>query len=533
MQFDFNQTAKSIATVFFAAKIYKALNRYVARKESYIIDEYVSLEDYLFDNYEFVNANYNQIESLIIIDNTGNILNLAGSKQITESELVHFKNGSNVTARINFGIDISNINQLTTIVAGVPQMTEITGQMSSKDVIIKEGTTSNEVEVYDSKTGNLIARIKLIITEKVKPLVKTIFEKIEKIFANDLIRKPFAYIIGLIGSFAIMPIYNKVKNLFKSKQESILYLETVAEDEPDKSDNNINRNETIKINRIANKIVAFISSFFKGFGKILKPFIQFIVALLGGVKDIVLSLLISIGQIFYALRSLFIAFLAAVAYIFIGSVDIFSRGVAKIGETLNIKSIINFTQSLREKLIILAEKLYTFTAKHAAFKNAKIQLKAIFYKAKLVLEKNMKLFEQLMDKPSNQIKPKVVKALNDIFVNAVIKTIRKSAIICLKNSLLVVNKPTATEYQQLCDIVINFYSQLSNIISARKFVSQFIQADIQILQNKLNNEIEKLIRKVDIVIAKLEQRESEYEGIDIVIAQVVKIRQALINLRIS
>lgn len=532
MQYDINTTAKSITNIFFAAKIYKALNKYAARKESYIIDDYVSLEDYLFDNYEFDKIDHNHLENLIVIDYTGNILNLSGSKYITESELVNFKNGSNVTARIDFNIDINNTKQVTTVIAGTPQTIEVTGQVSSKDVTIKEGTSPNEVEVYDSKSGNLIARIKLVISEKIKPLIKTILEKIRKIFANDTIRKPFAYIIGLISGFVVLPIYNKVKGLFKPKQESMLYFETVADENPDEYNNNIKPNETSKLNKSTNKIIALISGFFKRVDKILRPFVQFIIALLKGIKTIVLTILATIVQLFHTLRGLFIVFLTAVASIFIGSAGILSRGIEKIGEITNIQPIINFAQGLRKILITLSDKLATFAIKHGAINTAAGQLKMLYYKARLAIEHNLEVLEDLMNKPTDQVKLKFVKIFNNLFDKAITKTIEQSVIVAIKTASLVRNESIAKDYQRLCDVIINYFSYLANTISTRRFVIQFMQAESEIIRDKINKVIDTQIKLVDDTISQLQEYESKIESYSDAIVQLNRIKQNLTSLRI-
>lgn len=216
-------------------KYIKTLNKHIARKESLIIDnDFISLEDYLFGDYNFDKANTDTLNNLIVIDYTGNILNFANNYYIIESEFINFKNGSNMTARIDFRINIHDTKEVTNAVAGIPQVTEISGQVTSNDVTIKEGDRPNEVNVYDTKSGNLIARIKLVISEKIKPLIQTILERVKKIFSNDTIRRPFAYVIGLISGFVIMPIYSRIKNLFKPKQENYLYFE--AEDELNSGD---------------------------------------------------------------------------------------------------------------------------------------------------------------------------------------------------------------------------------------------------------------------------------------------------------
>ncbi|MEM0325385.1 MAG: hypothetical protein QXW35_05770 [Candidatus Aenigmatarchaeota archaeon] len=528
MQYDFNHTAKSIATIFFAAKIYKALNKYVARKESYVTDDYVSLEDYLFDGYEFDKIDHNHLENLIVIDYTGNILNLSGSKYITESELVNFKNGSNVTARIDFNIDVNNTKQVTTVIAGTPQTIEVTGQISTEDIIIKEGVSSNEVEVYDTKTGNLIARIKLVISEKVKPLVNTILEKIRKMFANDTIRKPFAYVIGLISGFVIMPIYNKVKRFFRSKQENMLYFETVAEDEPNE---NIDKNEVNKVNKITNKIIALISSLFRGVGKILRPFVQFLIALLNGSRMIVMSLLATIIQLSQTLRSLFVVFLTMVASIFIGTAGLTARGIEKVGELTNIQPVISFAQALRKVLIKLSDKLGTFAIKEGALKPSIIQLKTLYYQSKMALEQNIKILEDLMNKSTDEIKPKLVKIVNNLIDKAIIKTVTKSILIVTKSATLVRNKSIALNYKQLADTVIDYITYLSNILSTVKFINEFMRNTAT--RDKINKMIDEQLKAIDSTISQLETYESEIESFGDAIAQLNRIKQSLVELRIS
>lgn len=533
MQYDIHTTAKSIASIFFAAKIYKALNKYVAKKESYITNEYISLEDYLFENYSFSNEKYDDLEELVVIDRTGNILNLSGNRYITEAELVNFKNGSNITARIDFSIDINNTKQVTDMIAGIPQIVEVTGQASSKDVTIKEGTTQNEIEVYDSKTGNLIARIKLVITEKVKSLVQVIIEKVKKLFANDTIRKPFAYVIGLISGLVIMPIYNKVKSIFKSKQESMLYFETVAEENPEEHNKNIDPNESSKLNKTTNKIIALISGFFKGTGRILRPFVQFIIALLQGIKTIVLTILATIVQLFHTLRSLFVVFLTAVASIFIGSVGILGKGIEKLGEVTDIQFVVRIAQGLRKILITLSDKLATFVIKHGAINTSIGQLKMAYYKARLAIEHNLKMLEDLMNRPADQVKSKFVKIFNALFDEAIIKTIKQSVMVAIKTASLVVNESVAKDYQRLCDVIINYFSYLANIISTRKFVMQFMSTELETIRDKINKTIEAQIKLIDDTISQLQERESEIESYGIAITQLNRIKRGLVELRIA
>lgn len=68
----------------------------------------------------------------------------------------------------------------------------------------------------------------MVIPEKLKPLIKTVYERVKKIFSNDIVYKPLAFVIGLVSSLIIAPIYSKVKNLLESKQENYFYFEDDA-----------------------------------------------------------------------------------------------------------------------------------------------------------------------------------------------------------------------------------------------------------------------------------------------------------------
>lgn len=111
-----------------ATKIIRVIENTIAKKESMLIidKQNITLEDY----FETINSD-NTLNNLIVIDYKGNILNFVGRNYITKSEIINFKNKSNTTVRIGYTLDINNVKQVTNAIIGIPQITEVSGQISS------------------------------------------------------------------------------------------------------------------------------------------------------------------------------------------------------------------------------------------------------------------------------------------------------------------------------------------------------------------------------------------------------------------
>ncbi|MEM0325384.1 MAG: hypothetical protein QXW35_05765 [Candidatus Aenigmatarchaeota archaeon] len=532
MQENFHFTAKSIATIFFAAKIYEALNRYAARKESYIIDECISLEDYLFNETNYETILYKQKQNLIVIDCFGDILNLSGSSYITESNVVTLTNKANITVRLDFDFDVTDLKQTANLVISAPQILEVTGQVTSKDLTIKQGLASNEIEVYDTHSKNLIARIKLIATNKVKNFTQTILKKIEKIFSNDAIRKPFAYVIGLISGLVILPVYSKIKHLFKFKQEDILYFET-ADDSINK--NEAYKNELNKVNNLANKVITFISSFFKRAKEILKPFIQFIVALLTESKYIVQYLLLTIQKLFITLRGAFITFLVIVVYIFlelvigISTIELAGIGLRKLGEKTKIQALIKFGRAMEN----IAGKIYLTLSSiidKATGLNSKIaRLIITFKQAKVKINHIVKKLEKFVNATENMETKEKLKNTTKAIIEITVELLKESITILASSGLF--EKLNPKLYQRLSNTVYEFLSYLTNTIHTTKLLKDVLRKTG--IHMKLNKEVNSLNDFVNMKISLYEKEKDKGIIYQIAVNELKKIRDKLAMLYVE
>lgn len=464
--------AKSIAETFLAAKIIKAIENIITRKESIsLIDsDDISLEDYLFEDYNFELTNTNTLNNLIIIDYKGNILNFIGKKFITESEVINFKNKSNTIIRVDYALDINNTKQVTNTVAGIPQITEIVGQLSSNDITIKEGNNSNEIKVYDTKTGNYIASVKLTIPEKLKHLIKIVYERVKKIFSNDMKYKSPAYIIGLIGSFIIAPIYSKVKNLLEPKQENYLYFE----DDTNKAIAKIydsDSNEQKKINGLINKITAFISKFFKNTGKILKAFVQFTIALFKNIKVLAIKTLTIILQLFNEIYYLFIyqliTFIDAHVALFTWPI---AKGLKVIGSKTNIQFIIKFAERLDRIATSSLDRIVSATTRYALFKPIANNLKLSFKRIQSDLNKNLEELKKLANKNDPKYSSKKQNIISNIFEKGIIEIAKINAKVIVGgyDYLLKIgdkNISSLKEYLKLCEVINSNINQIAKVLT--------------------------------------------------------------------
>lgn len=225
-------------------------------------------------------------------------------------------------------------------------------------------------------------------------------------------------------------------------------------------------------------------------------------------------------------------FLTAVANIFIANVSVIGKGLEKISELTNLKPVVNFAEKLKELAENMSDRLTGFAIKHGALKPAITQLKLLYKEAQMALDHNINALEQLMNKENiENVKPKLIKLLNNVFDNGVIKTLKHSILIAIKTGVLVVDESFLADYKKICDLINNYISYLKNLLQTKKFINQLIGQDI--VHNKVNKTIEELIDAIDNTIKQLEASEDEVETYTEVIALFIIMKRNLIDLRIA
>lgn len=395
------EIARSITESFLAAKIIKAIESTIARKESILIDDNnISLEDYLFadDNIQENTVDKAIFKNVKFVNSEGKILNISGSLFVTENEVLTLANGVTVRAP---SVNIESTNEVASSFVTMPTSVDIMKPLSDvKDITIEK--VGNTFNVVDTQTQEIIATVKTSIVPALKDFAASIIAAIKSIFGS-IVDDPLPYAIGLLGGVIVFPVLKKVIGLFRSRKQNNQDNQNTNEENyfmDELNDVVFEEEDNSRLRKLFDRILMVLKTIYKKAVVFIKAVVGFMIGIFRKAKDVAQRSLVAIKRMFVTSSYKFIQYILYV-------VEVIVRYIKLAAARIRVVSSAIYTKT-KKKVKEIVKTLYNISQK--AIQTIK---KEFFVKEEdLDLQKYLDAIVTDMEKLSNNLKTVISKDLS-------------------------------------------------------------------------------------------------------------------------